>query len=319
MGHSISVEDEAVKWFVALKSGDAGPDEQAAFQEWLGIDPQHQAAWLRLESALGAISLAQKTRMPAVDVDRLLKAPSASRRRFLGGGALAVSSLWLGQRIAAELGFMPKSWGGDYWTGVGERKQFQLVDSSVITLNACTSIRLDGARSRSLFVDQGKLLADIALDANLPFVLSTPHGHVSLDAGRIQIDVRREKTRVTTLDSINALAEVKGGRQLLEPGQSLGFDSMAIESQQPSREYTTAWQDGWLEVKNQPLSEVVDQLRPYFNGVITVSAEIAQIGVSGRFSLDDTDKTLDALVQTLPLRVNRRTRFWVLIEPGQVS
>jgi transmembrane sensor len=64
----------------------------------------------------------------------------------------------------------------------------------------------------------------------------------------------------------------------------------------------------------QPLSEVVQALRPYRHGFIRISPAAARLQVLGAFPLDDSDRVLDALEQTLPIRVTRHGGWLVSIE-----
>lgn len=49
--------------------------------------------------------------------------------------------------------------------------------------------------------------------------------------------------------------------------------------------------------------------------LLRVSSEAARLRVTGSFALDDSERTLAALAETLPIAVRRRTDYWVTIVP----
>lgn len=52
----------------------------------------------------------------------------------------------------------------------------------------------------------------------------------------------------------------------------------------------------------------------YRHGYLSCSDDIANLRLSGVFRLEDTDKLLHLLPQTLPVHVSYRTRWWVRLE-----
>jgi ferric-dicitrate binding protein FerR (iron transport regulator) len=47
---------------------------------------------------------------------------------------------------------------------------------------------------------------------------------------------------------------------------------------------------------------------------LSCTAQVADLRLSGVFRLDDTDKLLAILPQTLPVQLRYRTRWWVTLE-----
>lgn len=52
----------------------------------------------------------------------------------------------------------------------------------------------------------------------------------------------------------------------------------------------------------------------YRHGYLGCTEDIADLRLSGVFRLEDTDKLLQLLPQTLPVFVRQRTRWWVRLE-----
>ena len=75
------------------------------------------------------------------------------------------------------------------------------------------------------------------------------------------------------------------------------------------------WEHGTLLAKDMPLGEVIAELARYRPGVLRCDPAVAGMPVSGALSLTDTDAALDLLARSLPLRIERRTRYWVSVGP----
>ncbi|HID9974405.1 TPA: iron dicitrate transport regulator FecR, partial [Pseudomonas aeruginosa] len=83
------------------------------------------------------------------------------------------------------------------------------------------------------------------------------------------------------------------------------------DAMQPSE---SAWVDGWLAAHDRPLAWVVEAIKPYRRGIVSLDAAIAGVRVSGLYPLDNSDLTLEMLERSLPVRVVRRSEYWVRIE-----
>ena len=70
------------------------------------------------------------------------------------------------------------------------------------------------------------------------------------------------------------------------------------------------WEDGLLEVHDQPLGEIIEALRPYRRGVLRISNDAAALRVSGVFPLDNSDQALRSLQEVLPIKVEQHFNWW---------
>ncbi|KOQ39380.1 iron dicitrate transport regulator FecR, partial [Achromobacter xylosoxidans] len=57
----------------------------------------------------------------------------------------------------------------------------------------------------------------------------------------------------------------------------------------------------------------------YRSGWIDCAPEVAHLPISGAFPLEDTDRVLATVADTLPLRLRYRTRYWVSVLPRGAS
>ncbi|TBV10461.1 FecR domain-containing protein [Stutzerimonas kirkiae] len=302
--------EAAIDWMLRLGSGTAGAEEHLAFERWLSADPRHRAAWERLQGGIAPAMdrLADaESRHPGQlqTATRLLRQSgiSASRRKLLrDGGALALllgaSGLLVTQRDRPLNGLL-----ADISSRTGERKRLRLDDGSQLVLDARTVVDLAFDRQQRLLrLRQGALLIDVASDTRRPLIVETAEGlvralgtrfSVRQTPGHSLVEVQRHSVAITTRN---------GQRTLLESGQAVDFESDRLTPLGASSRLS-AWVDGQLEVSDQPLAEVIDNLRPYHRGLLRLSPAAAELRVFGVFPLDDVPRSLQALKDILPIHV----------------
>lgn len=66
--------------------------------------------------------------------------------------------------------------------------------------------------------------------------------------------------------------------------------------------------------RDMRLADFVSEVGRYRPGYLGCAAEIGDLRLSGVFRLEDTDKLLAIVAQTLPVQVRYRTRWWVSLE-----
>ncbi|TBU96537.1 FecR family protein [Stutzerimonas kirkiae] len=300
-----SIIDEAAHWMMRLQSGEIQAEELRAFERWQAGDPRHAQVFQRMAGRLDVVRQPALAQLSERQVIQALNSPS-SRRRFIQGslavvGAVGVSAL--GVRLAAS-GF---AWPGELYTGVGERRTLRLEDGSRLTLDARSRVT---PQPRGLRLQQGSLLLE-ASAGDTPFLLQSRAGRAEAQPGRLLLSARENgPVRLTALDGRVRLA---GGQWLL-PGQTARFaaDGSFVVAAASGSE--SAWLDGRLEVDDRPLGEVIDSLRAYRHGVLRVSPEAAALRTSGLYPLDDSERALQLLARTLPIRIRRYSGLWISIE-----
>ncbi len=110
--------------------------------------------------------------------------------------------------------------------------------------------------------------------------------------------------------ALNGALEIDGqhGERLqLAAGHEVHYDRAGFGPVQASSSGATAWVDGFLQVRDRPLAEVIDALRPYHNGVLRLDPAVAGLRVSGLYRLDNPQQILDTLARTLPIHITRLT------------
>jgi ferric-dicitrate binding protein FerR (iron transport regulator) len=62
------------------------------------------------------------------------------------------------------------------------------------------------------------------------------------------------------------------------------------------------------------LQDFLQEVGRYRHGYLACAKDISDFRLSGVFRLEDTDKLLAILPQTLPVQLRYRTRWWVTLE-----
>lgn len=308
------VAQQAIRWLVLLRSGEAGLEERHAFIEWRLSNPRHEQACAHLEATLGVFQHMNHQGVSGQVLQRTLNAPSSRRQilqRSFQFAALATGLAALGNRLIPidELT-------ADMRTGTGERRTFRLEDGSDLTLNArsAADVYFDNYK-RHLHLRSGSGFIRISKDDQRAFTAASndclirPVGNsLLLTSNDVHGEVMATRAPVEVFNRSSSMLVPSGGAAFYD-AHSLG----------PLRKLSggeNAWVDGFFEARNLSLDHVVNALKPYRAGIIQVNQDIAQLRVSGRFPLDDSDLALAALTQVMPIRLHWRTPLWVTLEPA---
>ncbi|WP_028694425.1 FecR domain-containing protein [Pseudomonas cremoricolorata] len=303
--------EQAIAWMVRLRSGRTDARQEARFQRWLAQDPANAQAWEQLQRGMGGHYEVAR-RAPQVLRDALLQ-PQLGRRdvlRGLGGLALFGGGLWMGVRSDSA-----RMLTADLRTGTGERRTVTLADGSRLSLNAGTSLDVDfSAGQRLLRLYQGALVIEVAPDARRPLLVRSEQGDARALGTRFLVEQLQGATRVVVLEH-SVRASVPDGAWLdLAEGQAALLRGPRVELCSDSQVYRADWLEGRLSVLDEPLQAVIEALRPYRPGLMRVDPEVRNLRVQGVFPLDDSERTLAALEDTMPIRVRRYGSWLTLIE-----
>jgi transmembrane sensor len=304
---------QAIEWYALQGSGTFTPEAQQRFQSWLESDPSHSEAWQALDQQLNR-NLAPLARQHGA---RQALSNAGRQRRTLLRGALGLGTLALGGHLLTRAGGpLHERWGADLRTATAERRHFALRDGSDLLLNAQSAADLHYSTSqRRVQLLHGDVLAQVQADTTRTFVLQCPWAEVWLDSGRCLLSLQSHSAQVWALEGELELRS-EASRQRLKAGQGRSFDTLNNGWQPLPAAYIDqrAWVSGLLEVHDQPLSAVIDALRPYHHGLLQVSSRAARLRISGVFTLDNSQQALAALKDVLPLRIDQYLGWWTRID-----
>lgn len=303
--------DSATRWYVLLRSGEATAADWQRYHHWRAADLRHDALCRQLETRLGVFQVAQAQGVSGKVLQQALDAPSS--RRHVLQVALAGAGVAMGAALLSKpMGLADLT--ADVRTGTGERRTVTLADGSELLLNAqsAADIQFDPQR-RLVRLREGELLARVASDRNRPFLIQTEQAQVRAYGNRFVLRERQGQGQVVALDGALEIDRQSGERLQLAAGHEVHFDRAGFGPVQVSSAGATAWIDGFLQVRDRPLAEVIDALRPYHTGVLRLDPSVAGLRVSGLYRLDNPQQILDTLARTLPIHITRRTGLWVTV------
>ncbi|QXI27626.1 FecR domain-containing protein [Pseudomonas vanderleydeniana] len=307
---SNQVAEQAVHWLMEVQDGPLDPRRQQALQQWLADHGEHQRAWEHIQR------VNQRLRgLSSPLAHAALNAPRSHGRRqafklllLLGTG----SALGWGFREHNPLTPLL----ADYRTSVGQRRQVQLADGSQLQLNtdSAVDVRFDAGQRRVRLLE-GQVLLTATADSR-PLLLTTAQGKARMQQARIDVRQWRDHTQLAVLDGQVELRPGDwGGAPLLLPkNQQVRFNRQGWETPQPVEAGNSAWTEGMLVAAHMRLEDFLDELGRYRRGQLHCDPRVANLLISGSYPLDDSERILDLLEISLPIRVRRFTRYWLSIE-----
>lgn len=308
-----AVVEQASYWLMLHWGGELDGEQQQRFAEWQAADPEHRRAWQRLEHLQGTLA-----GVPASTASRVLRQlPDAHKRQTLkllglllvagGSGYLAQSQLPWREAMA------------DLRSGTGERLQRTLADGSRLSLNSASAvnIRYDSTQRRIRLLS-GELLLDSGHDAVArPLIVETAAGEIQALGTLFSVYETDGGSRVELYQGALELRPRQAAPLRLEAGQRCWFDAGRLGPVGTADRNAMAWRDDRLIAEHMPLGQFIRELARQRPGVLRCDPAVAGLPLTGVFPLADTDRVLAALQQSLPVEVQRLTRYWVTVRPAK--
>lgn len=300
---SAQVAEQAVHWLLEIQNGPLSPRQQHAFQQWLNAHSEHQRAWDHMQR------VNQRLRgLSSPLAHTALNAPKSGSRRqalklllILGAGSAATWGL--------REPLMPML--ADYRSPIGQRRKLQLEDGSQLQLNTNTSVDVRSEAGQRLI----RLLdGEIMLTASKSLHLQTAQGLLRSDSARLNVRQLRNSTQVAVFAGRVALTANSGASLSIGPNQQLAFTDQRWDAPRALDANSGAWTDGMLVAAHMRLADFLDELGRYRRGQLNCDPQVADLLISGSYPLDDSERVLELLEISLPVKVQRFTRYWVTVQ-----
>jgi transmembrane sensor len=203
-------------------------------------------------------------------------------------------------------------WGGDgdaYTTAFGEQRQVLLSDGTRLWMNTETRLRVNlDAKARTVAVESGEVLFEVAHDAQRPFVVRAAASEVvalgtvfsvrmtpGAQPGAGALAVALMQGQVAVRARVDGKGVAPAAPIVMEPGQRVrlmaasGGAAPAVQVDRPHVEQLLAWRQNEAAFDDVPLAEAVAEMNRYSRTPIVLSAEAAAAGkrVSGLFRTGD--------------------------------
>ena len=307
------VIDNATRWIVLLRSGHASEADWQAYRQWRAQDPRHEQLCAQLETRLGVFKVPIAQGVSGKVLQQALSTPGTSRRKLLQG-ALACTGVALGASLLVSQRTTLGELTADVSTGTAERRTVSLPDGSELFLNAKSAVDLDfSGPHRIVRLLDGELRVKVAVNPVTPFQLVTPQALIHVLGSDLTVREREGQGLVVALKGALQIARQGLETLQLQTGHEVSYDRYGFSPVRVMSLGAAAWVDGLLEVRDVPLAQIIEALRPYRGGVLRIDPAVAELRVSGMFRLDKTEQVLDTLARTLPIQVLRRSDYWVTV------
>ncbi|MHC8289685.1 FecR domain-containing protein [Pseudomonas sp. XS1P51] len=317
------VVKQAIHWLLRLRNNSTNPRLRQQCEVWRAEHHEHELAWQRVQSLQAELS-SNLRGVPGAQVafNTLENSAQGLGRRqalkLLSGALLMGSAAWLGKDVVGW-----QQWTADFATATGERRGFQLPDGTRLELNTASAVDLDyTAQQRLIKLTRGEIIVtcggiDEGSSFDRPLRVQSRHGVYEGVAARFILRQEADCTRLSVTSgmvTIHSPLPADGVPTQVKAGQSYLIDHRQARLAPPPDMDAGAWVDGLIVTRNMRLGDFLNEVARYRHGYLTCSADIADLRLSGVFRLENTDKLLAILPQTLPVQLRYRTRWWVTLE-----
>jgi len=311
---------EAANWYATLHGEDASPADRQAWQTWLNQSEAHARAWRYIETVSQRFApLRGGGHQAALAGLKAARHESPGRRRVLGG-LTAVFGLGLAGWMGWHHGPLPEilmAWGADHRTAIGEQREIALADGTRIWLNTDSALSVEYREDiRLLKLTRGEILVQTAHDAkDRPFYVETRYGRLRALGTRFSVLHDNTRTRLDVFESAVEVSDTAGSVLRVEAGRGSGLTAGGIAALRPAERAREVWYRGIVVADDIPLQALIDDLARYQHAHIDVAPEVAGLGIIGVYPANDLGRALAMLENTLPIRINRHTSWWITLEP----
>ncbi len=308
---------QAAEWFALLQSESVTDQQRKDWQYWLSSNELHQQAWQKVEH------ISHRFNDLPIETSRIVLNESTtsvfSRRNILKSLAVVFISTGAGWQWVRH-----QYWDAQYRTARGEIRQFTAEDGSKIWLNTDSDVDvLYTLTTRQITLLRGEIYIETAQDTTThlirkkrPLIVDTKFGSIQALGTRFSVRDKENKTVVSVMEGVvkAQLSNQIQARQI-KAGQQISFNQnsfSSISQQEPSS--SSPWVKGVIIADNMRLADFIDELNRYYKGRISYDYTVENLRLVGAYPIDDVDRILMALEDSLPITINRTTPLRISIQ-----
>lgn len=323
--------DQALHWLIILREEPDDPQVKARFDAWLMASLENRKAWREAEhvwDVLGeakTLSSAQSAKLEKPHGERSIH---GARRRHSSGFRLrarhaVISATSLAAVLLVFL-FQPaiSIWlNADYSTSVAETREIRLEDGSIAYLGADSAIEVSfGRERRSIRLLSGEAYFEVTPDSNRPFQVAAGDVESTVLGTAFDVSMLATGVAVAVNHGSVGVASPRMSRELDHPLGAGDWVRVAwtgeIERGNDAPELAGGWRDGMLVVKDRAVTDVLDELRRHYRGVVMLAGgNLDSRRVTGVYNLREPLEAFRALAQAHGATV-RQISPWVVVISG---
>lgn len=311
-----SLLDEASAWIARLRCDSVSAADKRRFSQWLNRSQQHEKAFDEVLDTWEDLGAAAFLPLEVGEIEPDRQRHSVLFNWFSNLGALgrgaAFASLCGVALLAYNLitGAPQITYNDTFATQTGQQQRVELPDGSVLELNTQSTVEVvytEGERKLSLLA--GEAYFDVAPNRQRPFVVSVQQGTVEAVGTAFNIYIRDRETLVSVTEGVVNVREKRDAsnpspqHRRVQSAQQVRLDRRGLG--QVSRfdlETAVAWREKTLILDDMPLPAAIGELNRYLQRPVDAGHEsLAGLRVSGTFSLEAPEATLQALITSFNL------------------
>jgi transmembrane sensor len=314
-----AIEAAAAEW-LARRDRRFTSEEAVAFARWRMADARHQAAVADLELVWGALDdlAVQNGQQRAGDATAASPAQAVSSVRSPGTTRKKISWWQPALAMAAALALVAgvlvwrraqpvREATVRYETPVGDRKKVALEDGSLVHLNtnSAVTVRFEAA-TRRVILERGEAFFEVTKNPARPFIVSAGRTEARVLGTKFVVRLREQDSELIVAEGRVRFGSGEFGSDVQADQRALLALSGAIlprvETLTPAEvKRLLAWQTGWLEFKNTPLSVAVAEFNRYHQRQLAVrDAATGAVEVGGPFEVGNFDGFVRLLTASAP-------------------
>lgn len=308
---------QAAEWIELLGSRRLDTVTRRRLQNWLEADPAHRELLRRMIVSWADPALLQTLKRYEKSKWFFLFNTSRGLATLTGVSLmlLFVLSFVLGSYYylpfpASEVS-APKMYVSGY-----ESKQYQLCDGSSVTQSAAGEMVVDmTAQARHVLLNTGAAFFNVASDQQRPFKVQVQASLFTAVGTQFSIDKTSRHVELTVYEgAVELRAKPQAKPELLRAGEKIRIINGIVQvTEQVDVLKIVDWRSGWIEMKGEPLSYLLEQLNRYSRPKVKVmQRELSNLPVAGRFQLTDMAATLDAVSHFYSLSAQKKGDFYLL-------
>ena len=316
------LQQEAIAWLSLLSSGTATQADGEALKRWCREDPAHARAYAKAARVWEMLTPAAAQALRP-DVETLAGTTSVrsviGRRSFLGGAVAASAACAAYAVVHPPLGLWPSlaELAADVRTATGEQRRVEVADGIAVDLNTRSSLalRTGSEDSRHIELISGEAVIAAGPKADNSCVVIASNGRIFAQDARF--DVRHDNDGQVRVVCLEGRVQVEHPTQAvtLIARQQVAYDRLGIgETRIVDPTVVTAWQQGRLIFRKEPLSQVIAEVNRYRPGrIVLIDSNLGARLIDASFQLNRLENVIVYLQQAFDARVRSLPGAVVLV------
>jgi transmembrane sensor len=305
-----SVRVEAAVWLARLHSDERSERTEAAFRDWLAASPTHRAAFERMTGVWESTSNLRRERTPP----HTRELGRALRRVIVASAATLTVCALVTVGVLSLVRFDESTKVQVFQTAHGERRIWMLSDGSRLILNTNSRVKVAfSSRARRVTLETGQARFDVARNPARPFVVRAGGRQIIALGTTFDVHWTGDRLSIVLVEgrvailpaSASPMAATSPSASTLDAGERLELQDPGPAVKSVARlDREEAWVTDRVIFDSTRLGEAVEEINRYAPRRIRLAdPSLANLRVSGTFSVSDAGAFARAVTQVFPLRI----------------